>query len=84
MPVTAYVQASKDEPNRLTADSTITIEGVTFPIPERGHYGPDRTPSRAAPHRISAALEQAGYRRDYTDLSDADEHGIFTIQVEAA
>lgn len=84
MPVTAYVQTGSEHPGRLDADSTITVDGVTYPIPERGWYGPDRQPSRAAPHRISAALESAGYQRAYSDLSGPDENGVFEIQVVKA
>lgn len=86
MSITAYVQGSKDpaSPGRLTEDSTITIEGATYDIPERGWYGPDRKPSRAAPHRISAALESADYQRAYSDLSGPDENGVFEIQVVKA
>jgi hypothetical protein len=82
MSVTAYVQA--DPSGRLTADSTLTVEGATYPIPKRGWYGSDRSPSRAAPHRISAALDAAGYEPGYLDVSEPDASGRFEIQVVKA
>jgi len=78
----AYVQTNPQ--GRLDADSTLTVEGVTYPIPERGWYGEERKPSRAAPHRIAAALESAGYERRYTTLREPDENGRFEIEVDKA
>lgn len=82
MTITAYVQTNPQ--GRLDADSTITVEGVTYPIPDRGWYGEDRKPSRLAPHRISAALESSGYERRYTTVSEPDENYRFEIQVVKA
>lgn len=42
---------------RLANDSTITIDGVTYPIPERADLG-----SVLAPERIRKAILDAGYR----------------------
>lgn len=86
MTITAYVQGSNSPTmlGNLKDGGTITVEGATYSIPERGWYGPDRKPSRAAPHRISAALESAGYQRAYSDLSGPDENGVFEIQVVKA
>lgn len=81
MPITAYVQTGGEHPGRLAADSTITVDGVTYPIPERGWYGRDRKPSRAAPHRIAAALESAGYDPRYSDAGGPDSDGVFEIRV---
>jgi hypothetical protein len=50
--VVGYIHGLPD--GRITDDSVIVIEGATYPIPERGQ-------TRAAPHRIWAALKAAGY-----------------------
>lgn len=82
MTITAYIHALPD--GQLGPAPWVEIEGVAYDIPARGAYGPpeDRKPSRAAPHRISSALEAAGYKRAYRDLSGPNADGVFEIQVE--
>ncbi len=63
---------------RLTADSTLTFGDVTVPVPEQGI-------TRAAPHRIWAALELAGLQpatNYYDDLTNGD--GYVDIAVRPA
>ena len=54
MTTTAIVTTTN---GRLTADSTLTIDGVVYPIPERAMVG-----GVFAPRRIIEALRDAGYR----------------------
>jgi hypothetical protein len=82
----AYVQGSKnpDMLGNLRDGGTLTVEGVTYDIPERGYYGPDRNPSRLAPHRIAAALESAGYLQQHAIVSGASADGVYEIEVTKA
>lgn len=82
----AYVQGSTD-PNQLgslQAGGTLTIDGGTYDISERGHYGEERKPSRMAPHRIAAALEEAGYSPRHRLLGDVSPDGVYEIEVSKA
>lgn len=66
---------------RLTAESTIVIDGAEYPIPELS-YG-----SVGAEFRIRQALQSAGYRTDgpYEQaLSPIDKHGGYEIRVVKA
>jgi hypothetical protein len=46
----------------LTDDSTLTINGVAFPIPTKGELA-SGTQTTFAPHRIVQAIKDAGYRK---------------------
>jgi hypothetical protein len=86
MTITAYVQGSNDPTmlGNLKDGGTLTVEGVTYDIPERGHYGPERNPSRMAPHRIAAALESAGYLPQHKPLGPPSPDGVYEIEVSKA
>lgn len=86
MTITARIHGSPVQTHlgALGPSSTLTVEDRTYDIPERGHYGEDRKPSRLAPHRIAATLEGAGYRPSYTDLVGPGRDGVWEIQVVKA
>lgn len=86
MSVIAYVQGSTnpDHLGNLKDGGTLTVDGVTVDIPERGYYGPDRRPSIVAPHRIAAALESAGYLPRHTVVSGPSPDGVYEIEVTKA
>ncbi|GAA0494211.1 hypothetical protein Ade02nite_20550 [Paractinoplanes deccanensis] len=84
MTITAYVHGSTD-PNHLgnlKDGGTLTVEGVTYEIPDRAQRG-----GRFAPRRIIEALEAAGYKpatNYYGDLSKPNADGVYEIQVVKA
>jgi hypothetical protein len=61
--ITIPAVVTTDDTSHLTADSTLTVDGVTIPIPARvpNPLGGDGT-TPLAPHRILAALTELGYR----------------------
>ncbi len=67
--------------NKLTPDSTCTINGQTVPVPERHEQG-----GILAPLRIIAALRSLGYRpasgNYYASLASYGDH--CTVRVEEA
>lgn len=68
-----------DPDGRLTDDSTLEVDGHTYPIPARTDRG-----GQFAPIRIAEALRAAGYKAAtdyYGDLGTCDGRGI-TIELE--
>jgi len=65
--------------NRLTNDSTVTIEGVTYPIPPRVPLHGGGT-SRIAPMRIGHTIHEAGYRQAPRDAGFIGEDGTFPVE----
>lgn len=62
---------------RLTDSTTVTIEGKEYPV--------TRTHSFFAPHRITKALAQAGYRPadgDYYGSLNADGPGTMEVEID--
>lgn len=84
MAITAYVQGSNSPTmlGNLKDGGTITVEGVTYDIPDYAKVG-----GRLAPRRIIETLETAGYKpaTDYrSDLGEPDENGLFEMRVVKA
>jgi hypothetical protein len=74
---TAYITCFK---GCLTAESTLIIDGTEYPIPAETSRG-----SRYAEDRVREAVRDAGYRTSggyYDALTDVDEHGGYTIELE--
>jgi hypothetical protein len=79
--ITAYIQGSNSPTmlGNLKDGGTITVEGVTYDIPDKAKVG-----GRLAPRRILETLEAAGYKPAtgyYSDLGKPDANGLFEIQV---
>lgn len=84
MTITAYVQGSSSPTllGNLQHGGTITVEGVTYDIPDYAKVG-----GRLAPRRIVETLEAAGYKPAtdyYSDLGKPDAKGRFEIRVVKA
>ena len=81
MSITAYVQGSTDPAHlgNLKDGGTLTVDGVTYDIPDHAQIG-----GRLAPRRIVETLEAAGYKpaTDYhSDLGEPNARGVFELRV---
>lgn len=77
----ATARLTTDLHGRLTDESTITVDGRTYPVPARV----DSLAGRLAPARIVQALRDAGWKPATNYYNDLDKHaadGYTDIAVE--
>jgi hypothetical protein len=73
----SIARVTTDDQGRLTPDSTVTVGGQTWPVPERTERGGDRD----AP-RISDALRERGYWLAGNQWEPGDRPGVYEVPCE--